>query len=232
MPRMNKWLADRMQTLFANQFHPVTVSDIQFPAHGLKRVRFSGDLAGAKYQPGAVIEFRVTDEDFRHYTPASFDAEAGVCDVVFYLHGQGVGSQWVEALSCGDSTYLMGPGVKTAYRTSARRHVVFGDETSLGFAAAIADAAAGDDAQVECLLELDPEHRDWPQTLGLPSTVIVKDQLAQTLTARTLDEGDTAFYLTGRAKSIQVFKRALKEQGVNRKSVQTEPFWSEGKRGI
>ncbi len=212
MPRMNKWLADRMATVFANQFHSVTVTHTSFPVEGLKRVRFEGNFSGVTYVPGNVIEFRVTDEDFRHYTPAHFDLRNGVCDVLFYLHGHGVGSDWAESLQAGDTTHLMGPGNKMALRDDCSEHVLFGDESSLGFALTMLGAVGGAHQTARCLLELDAAHTSWAADLGIDADIVSKDGLNDSLAQ--LDDlapgSKAAFYLTGRAKSIQTFKQLLK----------------------
>ncbi|MEL7162659.1 MAG: oxidoreductase, partial [Bacteroidota bacterium] len=92
MPRLPKWLANSVETILPGQFHPVVATEVEYLTDKLKRVRFEGDLTGTSFVPGQVIEFRVTDNDFRHYTPTYYDRGAGVCEVLFYLHGKGPGS--------------------------------------------------------------------------------------------------------------------------------------------
>ncbi|MEM7100014.1 MAG: SIP domain-containing protein [Pseudomonadota bacterium] len=233
---MNKWLADRMLKVFSSHLHPVTVTHIDTPVDGLKRVRFEGSLNGAEYKPGNVIEFRITDEEFRHYTPAHLDLEQGFCDVLFYIHGLGVGSQWVDALTVGTETHLMGPGDKMSYETNNTSHVFFGDETSLGFAQAMTSAAHLTNDRTQTILELDSDHKHWPEAIGLTGNlqVIDKDTLDQKLPRLDLTEATSSsiYYLTGCAKSIQQFKQFLKAQGVARKQVKTMPYWAEGKHGL
>jgi NADPH-dependent ferric siderophore reductase len=36
----------------------------------------------------------------------------------------------------------------------------------------------------------------------------------------------------GNAKSIQAFRKALREKGVSNKNIHTQPYWAEGKVGL
>ncbi|MEM9622543.1 MAG: siderophore-interacting protein [Pseudomonadota bacterium] len=232
MPRMNKWLADRMQNLFASQFHPVEVTETEQACADLKRVRFQGALQSVDYLPGNVIEFRINDEDFRHYTPALFDRDNGICDVLFYLHDLGVGSRWAKQLTAGDQTFLMGPGNKMAYQYQYAEHVLFGDESSLGFVLTMAKAAECANQSAHCVLELDAAHAHWPKQFGIDATLVAKNTLAADIEQLDALPASAAYYLTGRARSIQVFKRHLKHREVPRKQVQTMPYWADGKHGL
>ncbi|MNL32853.1 hypothetical protein D3C87_1547310 [compost metagenome] len=40
------------------------------------------------------------------------------------------------------------------------------------------------------------------------------------------------FYLMGNAKSIQTFRKALKEKGIQSNNIYTQPFWADGKVGL
>ncbi|MEM6265765.1 MAG: oxidoreductase, partial [Bacteroidota bacterium] len=98
MPSLPKWLANTTEKLLKDQFHPVEVTGAALIAPELKRVTFSGNLSKTQFQPGQVIEFRINETDFRHYTPSVFDIEKGICEVLFYLHGKGPGSSWAANL--------------------------------------------------------------------------------------------------------------------------------------
>ncbi|MEM7217371.1 MAG: siderophore-interacting protein [Pseudomonadota bacterium] len=239
MPRMNKWLADRMERAFSSQFHPVDVVEIEQIGERLRRVRFAGDLSATSYAPGYVIEFRITDVDFRHYTPAYYDAERGLCDVLFYLHDKGVGSAWAANLEVGQRVTLMGPGNKMTLRDGAR-HLLFGDETAIGLCAAMTDATQRSGAQLHSLLELDATHWAWPVQLGLevtlldkdPNSTAARDWFAQQSEADWQRLRGAQFYLVGRARSIQAIKQTLRARGVARRQIQSAPYWAEGKNGL
>lgn len=43
---------------------------------------------------------------------------------------------------------------------------------------------------------------------------------------------DGYFYLMGNAKSIQNFRKALKEKGVQSRNIYTQPYWADCKVGL
>ena len=241
MPRMPKWLANTAEKIFDKHIHPVEVVDVEFLADSLKRVRFEGNLTSTKYNVGNVIEFRVNDTDFRHFTPSMFNAEKGICDVVFYLHGKGPGSNWAKVLERGQQTKLMGPGGKLAFNGTKTYHVIFGDETSLGLCQAIGYATQVQEVEYLCLLELAEDHRFWPDLVNISADVVIRnrnEEVTKTRIKRELDDlpaqfmENAEFYLTGNAKSIQWVRKCLLQNGVLSKQMQSQPYWAVGKKGL
>jgi len=243
MPTLPKWVANGVEKVFSRFLHPVAVTHTQLLDSHLKLVRFEGDLSKTKFTPGNVIEFRVNETDFRHYTPSWFDKEAGVCEVIFYLHNLGVGSQWASNLQVGDQVKLMGPGGKVSFQPNHPFHVCMGDESSLGLALNLQQAAQQQKRPLTCLLELDHPHRHWGQLLELKAQVVPKSNKQPAQEAiQFLDKIDTQvwqnqwkqafFYLTGRAKSIQNFRLALKQKGILPNQIVTQPYWADHKKGL
>lgn len=240
MPKVPKWMANAMESLFSGSYHPVRVTAVNYLAGHLKKVRFEGDFSklGKPFTPGNVIEFRVTDTEFRHYTPSFFDPDQGICDVLFYLHGKGPGSSWAEKIGVGDGTKLLGPGGKIKFDDQVSKHLCFGDETSLGLLKCMSDEASKRNHLCQSIAELDPAHAEWPGLLELKCITVSKDLLAvvqeaiSRIEAYRNDPADTAFYLTGNARSIQVIRKYLTDRGVPGRRIHTEPYWSEGKAGL
>ncbi len=242
MPSLPKWIANGTEVLFSLMMHPVTVSQIEYLDDDLKRVRFSGDLHSASYVPGQVIEFRINDTEFRHYTPAYYDQEQGVCDVLFYLHDYGPGSQWAERLQVGDTTKLMGPGGKMRFQPEHQYHFIFGDESSLGLCSMLKSAADAQHQEYLCLLELAQAHCHWPNLINLQADVVTKSnqspaqaavQVLRDMQGNLWETWQRAtFYLTGRAKSVQAVRQALIKKGVGAKQIITFPYWADGKTGL
>lgn len=244
MPRLNRWMADAMERLFSNQFHPVEVVKIEQLDAKLKKVCFEGDLSGCRFEPGDVIEFRVSEQEFRHYTPARFDAAKGLCDVLFYTHGLGIGSAWVEQLGEGDRVKLMGPGSgKVAYKAKAASagapssHLIFGDESSLGTAYSLYQAIHANGHRTHILMELDDGHHHWPALLGLEAELLgkaedVADEAATSALGAIKELSASRCYLTGRARSIQRLKSRLKALQVPRQNILSMPYWADGKSGL
>ena len=234
-----------MESVLGSQMHAVTVSEVTYMDPRLKRVRFRGDLSGTRFLPGQVVQLRVSDTEYRHYTPSFFDKENGVCDVLFYLHGKGPGSEWAEGLCEGQTLKLRGPGGRLKYNSSSKYHFMFGDETSIGLFECIKDAVNSNNQEYLCILELENEFVNWPDFAKLSAEVVSKttenpasEAIAILASVSTTESvfwdvwRDATFYLAGRAKSIQYFRKALKERGISGSQIRTEPYWEEGKRGL
>jgi len=242
MPRIPKWLGDTMEVVFNGMIHPVEGSSVEYLSLNLKKIVMAGDLSGTKFTPGNVIEFRVNDHEFRHYTASRFDRQQGVCEMLVYLHGKGEGSRWAESIKAGDRLKMMGPGGKINYRYAHSHHFVFGDETSLGLFACLKEAALENDHPLYCLAELEENYSGWPELVHVPAEVVGKSFATPALPATEKISAlgglfwqewrDAAFYLTGRARSIQAVRKELLSQGVSMKNIQTEPYWAEGKKGL
>ncbi|ADQ82438.1 siderophore-interacting protein [Riemerella anatipestifer] len=242
MPKTPKWMADAFEALFSGSYHPVQVTYTEMLTKTFKKVRFEGDLSKIKkhFSAGNIIEFRVSDTQFRHYTPSYFNQEKGVCEVLFYVHNQGVGSKWVEQLKVGDNYKLIGPGGKTALRTDVDFHFIFGDETSLGLMECLTREIP---ENYYCLAELDDKNLNIADELDFEietckKSTINKAQYAIEKTKEFLNnyqgnKENIAFYLTGNAKSIANLRNTLTKLGINQKTqIQTEPYWVEGKQGL
>lgn len=244
MPTIPKWMADAMQAVFSGMYHPVKVVAIEELSVKLRKVRFEGDFSKSKrpFVPGNVIEFRISDTEFRHYTASHFDAKAGVCEVLFYLHDKGPGSKWAAALKTGDALYLLGPGGKIKYNNASQFHIAFGDETSLGLFMCMAAEAKRRGHSFACIAELDKENNHWPAMLQLEPMMAVKDEemkatdaihyLHHYLQNNPIVKAQTIFYLTGNAQSIVSVKKFLLNNGFDSKQIQTEPYWAKGKKGL
>lgn len=242
MPTLPKWLANGTERVFSHMMHSVSVVEIEYLQNQLKRVRFQGDLQRTRFAPGKVIEFRINDTEFRHYTPSLYDTEAGICEVLFYLHGCGPGSAWADHLRVGDRHKLMGPGGKMAFQPEAPFHFTFGDETALGLCLILQNAAMQAGKRSDCILELAGDHFPWPEQLGLKGQWV--SHSAYLPGEAALDKinhweqtagpawSQCAFYLSGQARSIQLVRDALRQRGISPKQIITLPYWAKGKKGL
>lgn len=242
MPRMPQWLGDTIEKVFSGMVVPVTVESVHQVVAGLKRISMTGDFSKIKYAPGNVIEFRVTCNDYRHYTVSSFDKEKNICEMLVYLHGLGVGSEWAKNIKEGDVLRLLGPGGKICYKENYARHFVFGDETSLGLMQCLQGKALERGHKIYCVTELEEAFSNWPKLLDLPAETVFKsadnpaqpaiDRLSQQKESFWAEWKGAAFYLTGRARSIQAIRKVLTDKGIPMKNIFTEPYWADGKKGL
>lgn len=242
MPKIPRWMANAMEALFSGSYHKVRLMHIKPLAPQLIQLRFEGDFNASKiaFTPGNVIEFRVSDTEFRHYTPSSFNKEAGICETIVYLHDKGPGSKWLGQLREGDTLKLLGPGGRMKMNTAAFAHFAFGDETSLGLMKCIASAAEKAHQSCTCIAELDAAHMDWPQHLDLSIKAVPKNAAAQQdavfaeiqLFLQQIYKNEAAFYLSGNASSIQAVRKYLLSQNIKAAQIQSDPYWAAGKTGL
>ncbi len=242
MSRIPKWLGDTMEVVFSKMIHPVEVLSVKNIAPALKSIVMEGNFTGVKFKAGNVIEFRINSKEYRHYTASRFDTEKGICEMLIYLHGHGDGSKWIDNLQVGDSLKLMGPGGKIAYLDDREHHFIFGDETSLGLLLSIQEEANRKGHRHFGLAELEEKHKDWPALLGVSAEVVPKsfehpaapawDKLESMEDEFWAQWQEAAFYLTGRAKSIQAVRKVLIAHGISMKQIKTEPYWAERKKGL
>lgn len=240
MPSVPKWFGDALEKVSSKYYHLVRITQVDHLNESLKKVRFEGDLGSLSFTAGQVIEFRVTDRDYRHYTPCLFDPAQNVCEVIFYLHGNGVGSAWASALKEGQELKLIGPGGKLAYREAFSTHFVFGDETSIGLLRCMGSECGKRGHRLIGLLELAPEHIRWQ--VGQDSDTMIVRASMESPAKRAMEMlklrkhqyavDNACFYLTGRAKSIQRLRDYLIKSGIPRKQILTDPYWAEGKKGL
>jgi NADPH-dependent ferric siderophore reductase len=242
MPRIPKWLGDTIETVFSRMITPVEVTSVEYFLPELKKIVMKGDLSKMHFTPGNVIEFRVTDTEFRHYTISAFNKESQTCEMLIYLHDRGVGSKWAHNLKAGDKIGMMGPTSRIKYKTDYEAHFIFGDETSIGLMQFMAKEAAQRGQSCYCLAELDEPNRRWLESLAISARIVEKEYApAAKFAVEAILEmpagswaqwSSAAFYLTGRAKSIQAVRKALTARGVAMKNIFTEPYWAEGKKGL
>jgi NADPH-dependent ferric siderophore reductase len=184
-----------------------------------------------------VIEFRVDERAFRHYTPARYDTAIGELDVIFYLHGRGLGSAWAAELATGQEALVMGPGdVGIASPTRCDWHCFLGDETAVGALHALTTALPAG-ATVVGAVEIEageeaPARELLPQLAVLTRAPGNGDALAAWLTGATLPSGRGAAYLIGHARSIQRLRDQLLARGLERRQIKSKPYWADGKRGL
>lgn len=237
MPRLPKFIADIVEVIYKDQIYDVEVIAVSDISDKLRQVSLKGDFKKINFTPGGVVEFRVNNTDYRHYTLSYFNQDENSCAIIFYLHGKGSGSQWANELKVGDKLKMIGVGDKMKYNAQYKQHFVFGDETSIGLAKCMYKESKEKGQSFSALIELDKTNKKWEE--HFPMFTILESyfdkpahQSIEYLKDAQIDIAQTCFYLTGRAKSIQQMKRFLKEIGVNKKQMQLYPYWAEGKKGL
>ncbi len=241
MPKMPKWLGDFSEKFFKSSYHPTVVSEIEYYHKRFKRVRYQGEaLKSIEWIPAQEVEFRVTDTEYRHYTPSVWNNTEGYVDVLFYLHGKGPGSLWADKLKVGDEVLLIGPGGKFVPKPEEKNIIMLGDETTLSAFYGMQKFVA-EDVETICVLEMNEEALDWHTKIGLEATILETktSQRGEKLYLWTqkhllqISERDKySYYISGNANTIKEISKLLINCEINPKLIYKKPYWKEGKKGL
>jgi len=241
MPKLPSWLANTMEKVISNKIYQVEVVETKMLSSNVKSVTFKGDFLGAKFVPGNEVLFRVNANEYRHYTLSGFDDVRETCEVIFYLNRKGPGNGFAVNMQKGDLFRLIVDSAKVKYNEEASQHFFFGDETSLGLYESLGKKVIEQDVEYFGILELQEENLSSVEQLKLLIDTVPSDINAPAKNAINWMENmhpmcwemwqNATFYLTGRAKSVQEFKKYLKHRGVSFKQIITLPYWEIGKVG-
>ncbi|MDF7822083.1 FAD-binding oxidoreductase [Runella sp. MFBS21] len=230
-----KWVSNLFEgTLRTN----AKVLETSYISSQIKKIRFQGDISKMNFQIGYANVLRVSETEYRNYTAAYHDKAKGIIDIIFHIHTNGVGSNYFDSLKAGDETYIGPSRGKKLYDPSVENQFFFGDETSLGLACSLLPLLKNNNHQFQFYFELDEENKNVPELLGLENfTVFQKngsfrnEKWIGNLPLFKTDEWTNAnFALVGNVKSVQVFRKVLKNK--TQGNVYSQGYWLEGKKGL
>lgn len=235
--KLPKWAADLAEKS-SSIMKDMKVLEADYISPSIKKIRFQGDISRMNFQIGYANIIRVSDTEFRNYTASYHNVREGILDIIFHIHGKGVGSQYIDGLQPKDELRISIPRGKKMYDETIRRQFIFGDETSLGLACSILPILQKNKHQYQFYFELENENQNTPKILGLenytvfPKTNAFKNaQWISELPVINAGEWNTAsFILTGNVKSVQTFRKTLKDQ--SRANITSQGYWLEGKKGL
>lgn len=194
-------------------------------------------LIGASWKPGQKLQIAMGSAfDTRTYTPIDWDARHGRTRILGFAHGSGPGSDWLRDAKVGDTCDVLGPRRSISDHGLQGPIAVFGDETSLGLACALARDTrtlsfhfeVGDVAAIEQVVA----------RLGLRDATLVsrmpEDGHLEAVAAvlRPAAAAGWSFMLTGRALLIQRLRVELKQLEVPAERFVTKAYWAPGKAGL
>jgi len=196
----------------------------------------------AEISPCDVTSFRVSRNDFRHYTPALLDQAAAELTIVVQRHGNGPGEKLIESWNAGDAVSVSEWASARSFRWPADELpvVLLGDATVISLALAMTERASSEGRDLTVILEVDRADRVATTEL-LPKATIVN---AGAEPGAALDgwlhedfvpaaESAPWYYLAGHGQSIQRQRAWLRETlDVDRRRVKTQPYWATGKIGL
>ena len=241
MPSVPKIIGDFMELTFSSKICKVSIASIISTSPNVKTITFKGTFPSVKFKIGQAIIIRVDDTNYRNYTPSKWDSDLGIFEVVFHIHGNGPGSHFINNLTLNDKVTVGMPRGFNIYKQESKYHFFFGDETCISVFKSLKDEINNDDSNYLGILELATVSIDELKNIGLAVDIVPKSENKAEFAIMELNKLDGKiwdlwqngyFYLMGNAKSIQAFRQALKEKGVQSKNIYTKPFWAKGKVGL
>jgi len=239
MPKIAKWMGNALEGIMSSKMPMMKVVEIVYLTPFVKKVRFQGNLTAMNFQLGYAVFIRINDTEYRNYTVSETNLEQGTLEIIFHLHGNGPGSHFIDKLKIGNQIRIGVPRGKKMYDQSAEKHLIFGDETSLGLAKSLHRKMDEDQKLYFFYFELDDINSHVPEHIGLknyivfPKNSIFKNsKLLDNLPIFKLGNWNNAnFILTGNANSIQIIRTALKTRSCIGK-IYSQGFWLENKAGL
>ena len=241
MPKLPSWLANTMEKMISNKIFEVEVADTRMLSNNIKEIILRGNFLDLDFIPGKEVLFRINSNEYRHYTLSDFDQEAGTCQIIFFLNRKGPGSSWAANIEKGNQLKFIADQAKVKYNFDSNQHFFFGDETSIGLYESFGKTAQDLDHECFGILEMNEENDQALANIDLLIDVVPSDLTSPAGNAIEWMENmhpkcwemweNASFYLTGRGKSVQKFKKYLKERGVSYKQIQTTCYWENGKTG-
>lgn len=197
-------------------------------------------LANVAWTPGQKIQIAMGSAcAARTYTPLEWNAVAGRTCILGFEPGDGPGSAWVRTVEAGDSCDLFGPRGSLDLRRMPRTAALFGDETSIGLAYALAHQDPA--RSVTCLFEVAEDTGSTQQALtqlGMGEARLFAKRdgemhlEAMEATIPALAAASAGFVLTGRAGMVQRLRQTLRRYGVPAANILTKAYWAPGKTGL
>ena len=193
-------------------------------------------LREVTWSPGSKIQIAMPGPfTTRTYTPIDWDPVAGTTRILGYAHGSAPGSAWLTDLEPGDRCQFLGPRGSIDASRLQRPLVLFGDETSMGVACALAKHGS-----ISAYFEVgDVERAQHVATqVGIENSTFFS-RGADSLHVNEMEEAlsrhcesAASFVLTGKAATIQRLRQRLKRHAIPSARLATKAYWAPGKIGL
>ncbi len=243
----------------AVQVRSVQVQQVHRTSPHLVRIRFSGEalrgFASASFDdhikfmlppdPREPLVLPMTGPDglalpagaprpvMRDYTPRWFDAEAGLLDIEFALHGDGFAAAWAAQAQPGQQVGVGGPRGSFVVPTGFDWHLLVGDETALpAIARRLEELPAGTQALVIAETADPADRRVLKSRAQLQVqwlTEGVDGGLAAAVQQMRLPAGEGYTWAAGEAAAMAATRRVLVDGlGLSRDRVRAAAYWKRG----
>jgi ferric-chelate reductase (NADPH) len=227
------------KTLLKILTHPVQVIRIKEISPCLRLVRVAGEaIKNLSWSSGDKIKLRIGSK-MRSYTPSTINCQEGWIEIIIFLHGHGIASEWASHVKVGDESGFMGPAKSMPMPDFSPSRVLFlGDETTIGLAYALF-AYLPDSSKIEGAIELNDEDLTAVSSLNLsveavPRTTKHGTALSVWLThwitnkayQSFLNEEHAIIWISGEANTILSIKKQLLDIGISSDKFYIKPYWS------
>lgn len=233
--KMPKWIGDWLESAVGPR---LTVLAAVYLTPTIKQIRFKGDISKMTFLIGGASVIRVSDTEYRNYTISGYDIDKGILEIIFHLHGNGVGSFYTDALKPGDQLHVSSARGRAVYDPKVKQYLIFGDETSLGLACSLLALLRKNEHDFHFYFELDQQNEYAPKLLNFnnytvfPKNGFFKDEklIKELPLFQSVGWQAANFVLTGNARSVQMLRNALKKGATGK--VFAQGYWLEGKKGL
>ena len=225
---MPKWIGDLLEKATGPL---LTVTNTVYITPSVKKISLHGNISKMSFQVGYANVIRVSETDYRNYTVAHYDTKKGILEIIVHIHGNGLGSHYMDRLQPGEELYISLPRGHAAYDPKVKRYFIVGDETSLGLAYSFLPFLKQNNHEFQYYFELDEENKDAPGLLGLEDyTVYPKHTLwiNDRSVLQTKEWQSARFVLTGNVTAVQIFRKVLKAYATGK--IISQGYWLEGKK--
>lgn len=233
---MPKWMANAMESLLKSLYFECTVVAIEAWNTELLKIEFKSLTPMPNCKFGDAISIRVSDTEFRNYTPVTIKDQPDCFYILFHLHSGTLGNDYIEQLKIGDRLKMVIPRGRSPLQGEADMHVVVTDETGLGFALNMIHEYESIQQPCYVITENNPINTSTVTELFKPVISVRKGQIEQGLNLffeqYFISVAKIHFYLIGNAKTIQQTMMFLKQKGISSHNIFSQPFWSLGKKGL
>jgi ferric-chelate reductase (NADPH) len=201
------------------------------------------ELRGVNWNVGDKLQIRTDPDGFapRTYTPTTWDPASGTTRLLTYMHSEGPGSTWARTAAVGDRCQFFGPRRSLELNDPTTPLVLVGDETSFALVAAW-HGRHPQTPPVATLFEVsDPvETRRTLDATGVSSARIFArtersshlEELSATLTDLLATHRGAALCLTGKAQTIALLRRSIKQARVGDRTTRVKAYWDENRSGL
>ena len=185
----------------------------------------------AKWKVIPRIKVKVSDFEYRDYSPCNWDVIDRTCTVFIEAGHEGPGSKWVKDLNAGDPFLFAGAAAASLPRTNGKV-LCIGDGSALGHFLAFKQLANQEEFRLEVIISLDSLYTIPPGTIDSnPEFQFIRHahqhshiRLDQISTISDLS-GMSSICIAGYTPMVQELRKSLKDDPTITAKISGNGFW-------